>query len=69
MIAARSVFEGTVPELVETPPSASDALDHRGALAELGRLHGRPLPGRAGADRDQVEAVWHSADSRGWRQT
>ena len=31
------------------------ALDQRHALAELGRLHGGALPGRAGANRDQIE--------------
>ncbi len=37
------------------PPAA--LLDDRRPLAELGRLHGRPLPGRPGADAHEVEVI------------
>ena len=39
------------------PAERRAALDQRHALAELRRLDGRALPGRAGADRDQIEVA------------
>ena len=55
--ASRSVLLGMVPVSMQTPPTAAALLDDRGALAELGRLHGGALPGRAAADADEVVVV------------
>src|SRR5581483_6440448 len=48
---------GNGPGLDGDAPDDPLALDHRRALAELGRLDGGPLAGRAAPDRDQVEVV------------
>ena len=53
--AARSVFDGTVPVLVETPPTRRARRARRACRAS--RLDGGALTGRPGADRDQVELV------------
>ena len=52
--ASRIALEGIVPVWMQTPPTISRAIDERDALAELGGVERRLLPGGAGADNDEV---------------
>ena len=61
MTASRSVFDGIVPVLTQTPPTMCRRSTTADALAELRALDRGLLAGRAGSDHEEVVVEAHRA--------
>ena len=55
--ASRIALDGMVPVWMHTPPTLCSRSIDRDALAELGGVERRLLPGGAGADHDEVIGI------------